>query len=78
MDFEEYAQANLNRLDGQTRGFIEYAFKAGQQSKQAEIDKLQKRIDKALKLLNEFNCPQEYGVEDVWKAASILTGESNE
>ena len=60
-------------------------FEAGQQSKQEEVNKLQKEIDglkksidRALELLNEFNCPTEYGVEDVWKAASILTGESNE
>lgn len=60
-------------------------FEAGQQSKQEEIENLKteigglkKRINRALELLNEFNCPQEYGVEDVWKASSILTGENNE
>ena len=39
MDFEEYVSANYKRLEGQTRELVEDAFKAGQQSKQAEIDK---------------------------------------
>ena len=45
MDFEEYAQANWKRLEGQTREFVEDAFKAGQQSKQAEIDALKAKIE---------------------------------
>ena len=45
MDFEEYAQANWKRLEGQTREFVEDAFKAGQQSKQAEIDAMKAKID---------------------------------
>lgn len=44
MDFEEYVQANYKRLEGQTRELVEDAFKAGQQSKQAEIDGLEKKL----------------------------------
>lgn len=44
MDFDEYVQANYKRLEGQTREFVEDAFGAGQQSKQAEIDELKSKI----------------------------------
>ena len=39
---------------------------------------LQKRIDKALEKLEGFNCPQEYGIEDIDDAIDILKGETNE
>lgn len=44
MDFEEYVSANYKRLEGQTRELVEDAFKAGQQSKQAEIEGLEKKL----------------------------------
>lgn len=44
MDFEEYVSANYKRLEGQTRELVEDAFKAGQQSKQAEIDELNRKL----------------------------------
>lgn len=46
MDFEEYVSANYKRLEGQTRELVEDAFKAGQQSKQAEIDALKAELAK--------------------------------
>lgn len=44
MDFEEYVSANYKSLEGQTRELVEDAFKAGQQSKQAEVDGLEKKL----------------------------------
>lgn len=48
------------------------AFKAGQQSKQAEIDELQKRIDEALKILQEMKHNGAY------RATYILKGKNND
>ena len=45
MDFKEWSKYNLGYTG-------EDAYKAGQQSKQAEIDELQKRINEALELIN--------------------------
>ena len=49
------------------------AFKAGQQSKQAEIDNLKKRIDDAVALL-EYN---EY-VDSPLQALEVLKGDTND
>ena len=70
MDFEEYVQANYKRLEGQTRELVEDAFKAGQQSKQAEIDELQKMIGTALRHLEDHE-----GYDDLTHVIKILKGE---
>lgn len=53
--------------------FMLKAFEAGQQSKQAEVDELQKRIDEAIELL-EYN---EYA-DSPLQALNILKGETHE
>ena len=56
---------------------IEYdnGFKAGAQSRQAEVDELKKRIDDALKEFEENNDPWSMIVDEVIK---ILKGENHE
>ena len=51
------------------------AFKAGAQSKQAEVDELQKRIDDALK---ELECIHFYKTQNSNNAIKILKGNSHE
>ena len=54
----------------------EDAFEAGQQSKQAEVDELQKRIDEAMKMLAHG---EGYGYEQCTRLAiNILKGNSHE
>ena len=50
-------------------------FKAGQQSKQAEVDELQKRIDEALKFANDAHSDLNIGM---LKMVDILKGNSHE
>ena len=49
------------------------AFKAGQQSKQAEIDLLQKRIDDCIKAMDDSICDIDCGT-----IYGILKGDTNE
>ena len=49
--FDEWRNEQRNKVDGYTE---RDAFEAGQQSKQAEVDELQKRIDEAFKSSKEF------------------------
>lgn len=51
---------------------LEAAWEAGQQSKQAEIDELRKRIDEALKVLSNM---KQHGVDE---AIYILKGACDE
>ena len=51
------------------------AFEAGQQSKQAEVDELQKRIDEALKELEYIHF---YKTQNSNNAIKILKGDSHE
>ena len=48
------------------------AFKAGQQSKQAEVDELQKRIDKAVEHIEGY-----YGVVELSMIVDILRGDQS-
>ena len=48
--FDEYLKEDKSNVYPSAR----QAYKAGQQSKQAEVDELQKRIDEALKSSKEF------------------------
>ena len=45
-------------------------FEAGQQSKQAEVDELQKRVDKAIEHIEDY-----YGVVELSMIVDILKGE---
>ena len=50
-------------------------FEAGQQSKQAEVDELQKRIDEALKFANDAHSDLNIGM---LKMVDILKGNTND
>ena len=65
MDFKEWSKYNLGYTG-------EEAYEAGQQSKQAEIDALQKRIDGALKELEDIYF---YKTQNSNTAIKILKGE---
>ena len=54
MDFEEYFRKNFNDgLSEPSKYILRFTFEAGQQSKQAEIDELQKKIDEIVKLVHD-------------------------
>ena len=65
MSFDE-----LNKTDLGYNGFTD--FEAGAQSRQAEIDELQKQIDEALKILQEMKHNGAY------RATYILKGKNND
>lgn len=74
MSFDE-----LNKSDLGYNGLPSYmdGFEAGAQSRQAEIDELQNRIDEALQLLNEQH--NEASIGFIKKATNeILKGRENE
>lgn len=50
----------------------EDAFEAGRQSKQAEVDELQKRIDKAVEHIEDY-----YGVVELSMIVDILKGDQS-
>ena len=52
---------------------LEAAWEAGQQSKQAEVDELQKRIDRAVERIEDY-----YGVVELSMIVDILKGDSHE
>ena len=54
---------------------LEAAYEAGQQSKQDEVDELQKRIDEALKFANDAHSDLNIGM---LKMVDILKGNSHE
>ena len=87
MDFDKYFKAKFKDLHeavccgdlvaANYKKAIKKGFKAGQQSKQEEIDALQKRIDEALKYVSESP------LKDVSRKAminflDILKGKQNE
>lgn len=81
MNFDElakYHSLSLMRWDedfyaSENTQLAKAFYEAGQQSKQAEIDKLQKRIDDTVALL-EYN---EY-VDSPLQALEVLKGDTNE
>ena len=40
-------------------------------------DELQKRIDEALHKLDGFNCPPEYGIDEIFNVIDLLKGNQN-
>ena len=54
---------------------LEAAYEAGQQSKQDEVDELQKRIDEALKFANDAHSDLNIGM---LKMVDILKGNTND
>lgn len=69
--FDEWRNEQRNKVDGYTE---RDAYEAGQQSKQAEVDELQKRIDDALSEI-ESGITGKHHVKSIIK---ILKGDSHE
>ena len=70
--FDEWRNEQRNKVDGYTE---RDAYEAGQQSKQDEVDELQKRIEEALHEVNE-SCGVSVGA--FVKLNRILKGNTNE
>lgn len=71
MDFEKLKNAGFEWEKSIKKSGLS-SFKAGAQSRQAEIDELQKRIDDALKILQEMKHNGAY------RATYILKGNEND
>lgn len=70
-----HANAGFEK-DLEVKNIAKSAFTAGQQSKKAEVDELQKRIDEAMKMLAHG---EGYGYEQCTRLAiNILKGDSHE
>lgn len=74
--FDEYFNENFeDGLSEPSKYILRFTFEAGQQSKQAEVDELQKRIDGALKELEYIHF---YKTQNSNNAIKILKGDSHE
>ena len=73
--FDEWINENGFNFRPEQYDLYKYLYEAGQQSKQAEVDQLQKRIDEALHEADE-SCG--VSVDAFVKLNRILKGESHE
>lgn len=72
--FDEWWKTeSLNTFD-YPKEAAESGFEAGQQSKQAEVDELRKRIDEALDCLNNLSWASEI---DVGNVSKVLKGDQS-
>lgn len=70
---EWFGEASQNKLFWESPSKAsKMGFEAGKQSKQAEIDELQKRVDKAVEHIEDY-----YGVVGLSVVVDILKGEEN-
>ena len=67
---DEYGLEFEPNYSKETESDCNAAFKAGQQSKQNEVDRLQKRIDRAVGHIEDY-----YGVVELSMIVDILKGE---
>lgn len=73
--FDEFYKENFHEgmMSNEYKYIIKHTYEAGQQSKQAEVDELQKRVDEALTMLGHSNG---YGYEQCSRLAiNILKGD---
>ena len=73
--FDEWINENGFNFRPEQYDLYKYLYEAGQQSKQAEIDELQKRIDEAVKELEYIHF---YKTQNSNNAINILKGDSHE
>ena len=73
--FDEWINENGFNFRPEQYDLYKYLYEAGQQSKQAEVDELQKRIGDALK---ELECIYFYKTQNSNNAIKILKGDSHE
>lgn len=75
--FDEFFEENFeDGLSDPSKYILKFTFETGQQSKQAEVDELQNKIDEALKLLN-LAYPESWAY-CVDEAINILKGNKDE
>lgn len=73
--FNEFFEENFEYgLSSPAKNIIKFTFEAGQQSKQAEVDELRKRIDEALKFASDAHSDLNIGM---LKMAEILKGDQS-
>ena len=70
--FDEWINENGFNFRPEQYDLYKYLYEAGQQSKQAEVDELQKRIDDALKFANDAHSDLNIGM---LKMVDILKGD---
>ena len=73
--FDEWINENGFNFRPEQYDLYKYLYEAGQQSKQAEVDELQKRIDEALKELEHIHF---YKTQNSNNAIKILKGDTND
>ena len=73
--FDEWINENGFNFRPEQYDLYKYLYEAGQQSKQAEVDELQKRIDEALKFANDAHSDLNIGM---LKMVDILKGNIND
>ena len=72
--FDEWINENGFNFRPEQYDLYKYLYEAGQQSKQAEVDELQKRIDDALKFANDAHSDLNIGM---LKMVDILKGDQS-
>ena len=72
--FDEWINENGFNFRPEQYDLYKYLYEAGQQSKQAEVDELQKRIDEALKFANDAHSDLNIGM---LKMVDILKGDQS-
>ena len=73
--FDEWINENGFNFRPEQYDLYKYLYEAGQQSKQAEVDELRKRIDEALRFYNEAKSPHNIGMIQM---AILLKGNKDE
>lgn len=74
--FDEFFKENFeDGLSDPSKYILKFTFEAGQQSKQAEVDELQKRVDEALRFYNDAKLPNNIGMMQM---AIYLKGDKDE
>ena len=70
--FDEWINENGFNFRPEQYDLYKYLYEAGQQSKQAEVDELQKRIDEAVERIEDY-----YGVVELSMIVDILALRNN-
>lgn len=72
--FDEFFEENFeDGLSDPSKYILKFTFEAGQQSKQSEVDELQKRIDRAVEHIEGY-----YGVVGLSMIVDTLKGACDE
>lgn len=75
LSFDEWINGNGFNFRPEQYDLYKFLYESGQQSKQAEVDELRKRIDEALKELEYIHF---YKTQNSNNAIKILNGDSHE